>query len=100
MECRIRVRGHLDSAWGDRLAGLQVAHEGDGCSLLRGQLADQAALHGVLLHLIRLGLPLLALETRETPARANGREERDAADGGNHAGRIAPALGIRRSSDF
>ncbi len=72
MECRIRVRGHLDPAWGDRLAGLRIAHEEGGSSLLVGTLTDQAALHGVLLHLMRLGLALLALETREVPPRRGG----------------------------
>lgn len=81
MECRIRARGHLDPAWGDRLAGLRIAHEADGASLIVGTLPDQAALHGVLLHLMRLGLALLALETRVVPPRrgtggARGNDER------------------------
>ncbi len=38
------------------------------CSyLLSGTLPDQAALHGVLLQIIRLGLTLLSLETSEAP---------------------------------
>lgn len=40
MECRIRVRGHLDPTWGDRLAGLRIAHEEGGVSLLVGPLPD------------------------------------------------------------
>ena len=85
MECRIRVRGHLDPAWGDRLAGLRIAHEPSGCSLLVGPLADQAALHGVLPHLIRLALPLLSLETREVPARGGRDGEAGTAAGGARA---------------
>lgn len=69
MECRIRVRGHLGPAWGDRLAGLRVAHEGGGVSLLTSPLPDQAALHGVLLRLFDLGLPLVSLDTAEVPPR-------------------------------
>ena len=91
MECRIRVRGHLDPAWGDRLAGLRVAHEDGGITLLAGSLPDQAALHGVLLRLFDLGLLLLALETREIPARAGGQGEGDASGGGGRAGDHQPA---------
>lgn len=81
MECRIRVRGHPDPIWERHLAGLRIIHEGDGVSLLVGPLPDQAALHGVLLLLFRLGLPLLSLETRE------GRE-REGTVGGDGVGGI------------
>lgn len=67
MECKIRVRGHLDRAWQGRLADLRITHEATGCSLLAGQLPDQAALHGVLLQIIRLGLPLLSFDIGESP---------------------------------
>ncbi len=82
MECRIRVRGHLDPAWGDRLAGLRVAHEGGGVSLLVGPLPDQAALHGVLLRLFDLGLPLVSLDTTEVPPRDRTSGSRDPPDAG------------------
>lgn len=73
MQCQIRVRGHLGPAWGDHLAGLRIAHEATGCSLLAGHPPDQAALHGVLLQFVRLGLPLLSLETGEgTPPEETG----------------------------
>lgn len=65
MECCIRVRGHLDPVWQGRLAGLRITHADGGVSILSGHLRDQAALHGVLLRLIDLGLPLLALETHD-----------------------------------
>ena len=38
-----------------------------GTTLLSGELPDQAALHGVLLQITRLGLVLLSLETSEAP---------------------------------
>ncbi len=65
MHCHIRVRGHLDPSWHHRLAGFQITHEEAGISLLSGLLPDQAALHGVLVQIINLGLPLLSLETSE-----------------------------------
>jgi len=76
MYCQIRVRGHLDSYWRHRFAGWQVTHEESGMSLLSGPLPDQAALHGVLLQIVNLGLPILSLETSE----ASRIEEGDAMD--------------------
>ncbi len=73
MECNIRVRGHLDPVWRGRLAGLRITHEEDGISLLSGHLSDQAALHGVVLQLIRLGLPLLSLATSGIPPPGHAR---------------------------
>ncbi len=63
---RIRVRGHLDSSWSDRLAGMSITTTGgkntEQTTLLEGQLMDQAALTGVINTLNDLGLPLLAVE--------------------------------------
>ena len=96
MECRIRVRGHLDPAWGDRLAGLRVAHEDGGVSLLAGPLADQAALHGVLLQLFALGLPLLSLDTAEVPPRNRTIGSRDPPDAGMTASATPEVGGATR----
>lgn len=65
MHYHIRVRGHLDPAWQDRFAGWHIEHQGAGTTLLSGMLSDQAALQGMLLQIIRLGLTLLSLETNE-----------------------------------
>ena len=67
MQCRIRITWHLDSSWEASFDDLQIVHEAEGTTLLVGQLPDQAALYGVLLQLIRLGLTLLSLETSEAP---------------------------------
>lgn len=77
MDVQIRVRGHLDPSWRHRFAGWAITHEETGSSLLCGPLPDQAALHGVLLQIIRLGLPLLSLETSE----ASQREQTEGTDG-------------------
>jgi hypothetical protein len=61
----IRIQGHLDSSWQDRFGGLQIEHQDAGTSLLSGTLPDQAALHGVLLRITRLGLTLLSFEASE-----------------------------------
>lgn len=71
MYCRIRVQAHLDPSWQQRFAGLQitheVTHEGAGITVLSGSLPDQAALQGLLLQIVRLGLTLVSLETAEAP---------------------------------
>ena len=70
MHYRIRVQGHLDPIFQHRFEGLHLEPEEAGTTLLSGLLPDQAALQGVLLQIIRLGLVLLSLETSE----AGGRE--------------------------
>jgi hypothetical protein len=57
----IRVKGHLDSHWSAWFDGLIITNLPHGEALLSGALADQAALHGVLMKVRDLGLPLLAV---------------------------------------
>lgn len=61
----IRLQGHLDSHWSAWFDGLAVTNTPNGETVLSGPLPDQAALHGVLLKIRDLGLPLLALTTDE-----------------------------------
>ncbi len=61
----IRVKGHLDPSWQSRFGGLSLEQQETGTTLLAGTLPDQAALHGVLLQIVRLSLTLLSLETSE-----------------------------------
>ncbi|EFH80296.1 GyrI-like domain-containing protein [Ktedonobacter racemifer] len=65
MHYRIRVQGHLALIFQDRFGGLHIEHQEAGTTLLSGFLPDQAALHGVLLQMIRLGLVLLELSANE-----------------------------------
>ncbi len=67
----IHVQGHLDeslSAWFD---GFRITNETNGTAVLIGSIVDQAALHGVLLKVRDLGLPLVAVN----PAANGGRED-------------------------
>ena len=57
----IRLKGHLDGRWAAWFEGLTLSHADDGTTVLRGRVADQAALHGVLGKLRDLGLPLVAV---------------------------------------
>ena len=67
MHYALRVQGHLGPCWSDRFGGLRIEQQEAGTTLLSGPLPDQAALHGVLLQIVRLGLTLLSLETSEAP---------------------------------
>ena len=62
-QVRVRVRGELAPAWSTVLADLAVTAEPDGTTLVSGELADQAALHGFLAAIRDLGLSIIALET-------------------------------------
>jgi hypothetical protein len=61
----IRVRGHLGATMRRAFPTLH-AETRDGDTFLRGAVADQAALHGVLAQIEALGLELL--ELRRLPA--------------------------------
>ena len=58
---QIRVRGHLSDAWSEWFDGLAIENLPNGESLLRGPVADKAALHGLLTKVRDLNLTLLAV---------------------------------------
>lgn len=64
---RIRIQGQLGPEWSSWFAGLAVRPEPDGTTVLRGQLADQSALHGLLAAIRDLGLLLVSIETSTRP---------------------------------
>lgn len=57
----IRVNGHLGSRWAAWFDGMNLTTEDDGTTALRGPVVDQAALHGLLLKLRDIGIPLVSL---------------------------------------
>lgn len=57
----IRLRGYLDARWAAWFDGLSLLHEGDGTTVIRGPVVDQAALHGLLRKVRDLGLPLISV---------------------------------------
>jgi hypothetical protein len=79
----IRVKGHLDHHWSAWFNGFTISCEEDGSTLLRGLLPDEAALHGVLMKIRDLALPLLAVNRVAT-----GESEED--DQTARAGEIEP----------
>ena len=66
---RIRVRGHLDGKWSERLEGMNITEvrhsEKDDQTILVGRLADQAALAGVMNTLYEQHLPVLSVDCLE-----------------------------------
>ena len=60
---QIKLQGHLDSHWSEWFGDMTISNESNGESVLHGPLADQAALHGVLIKIRDLGMPLLAITT-------------------------------------
>lgn len=58
----LRVDRHLDDRWAEWFGGLTVIREPDGTTTLRGPVADQAALHGILIKIRDLGMVLIAVQ--------------------------------------
>ena len=62
MQYEIRITGHLAPRWEAWFDGLTLSTEDDGTTTIRGPVADQAALHGLLQKLRDLGLPLISVQ--------------------------------------
>jgi hypothetical protein len=85
MVYEIRVRGHLGDEWTDWFGGLTITLEDNGDTLLTGQVADQAALHGLLRKVRDMGMPLISAtrvkpssrRSRPTPNKGLGEENDD-----------------------
>ena len=60
----IRVKGHLDSHWSAWFDGMAVTTEENGETILTGPIRDQPALHGLLIKIRDLGLPLLSVQRK------------------------------------
>ena len=63
---RVRVQGHLDDSWSDRLGGMVLTRaftaDKQPMTILIGHLSDQAALSGVMNALYNLHLPVFSVE--------------------------------------
>jgi len=58
---RIKLKGRLDHKWSDWFEQMAISTEG-GETVLTGPVADQAALHGLLIRIRDLNLTLLSVE--------------------------------------
>lgn len=73
---QIRIKGDLDPAWSDWFAGLAIATDENGDTLLTGPVEDQTALHGLLRKVRDLGVPLLSVTCVENDkGKVRGEEE-------------------------
>ena len=61
VQYEVRVKGHLGSRWTAWFDGLSLSDSDDGTTVIRGPVADQAALHGLLQKLRDIGIPLVSL---------------------------------------
>ncbi|MBF4764468.1 hypothetical protein ISU07_15145 [Nocardioides islandensis] len=63
----IRIQGRLGDRWAAWFDGMEIVATDDGTTLIRGRIADQAALHGLIQKVRDLGLPLLSVTRTDTP---------------------------------
>ncbi|TCC04334.1 hypothetical protein [Kribbella soli] len=57
----VRVAGRIDPSWSGWFADFTLTPEPDDTTTLRGTIADQSELHGVLARIRDLGLPLISV---------------------------------------
>ena len=63
---RIRVKGNLENKWAEWFDGFAITPQPTAETVLIGEVADQAALHGLLAKVRDLGLPLLEVKRLES----------------------------------
>ncbi len=61
----IRVQGHLQDRWTEWFECMTFTRQSDGTTTLYGQLADQTALHGILLKIRNMNLTLISVRKIE-----------------------------------
>jgi hypothetical protein len=69
---RIRLRGHLDRRWSGWFEGFDLVWEDDGTTVLTGPVADQPALHGLLIRIRDLGLAIVSICSLHDAGRPSG----------------------------
>ena len=58
---QLRIAGRLAHHWSAWFGDLVLSHEADGTTSLTGLVADQAALHGLLIKIRDLGVTLISV---------------------------------------
>ena len=61
---QVRVKGTLDRAWSGWFDGFEIVALANEETILVGFVADQAALHGLLVKIRNLGLPLISVQQK------------------------------------
>ena len=70
----IRVEGHIGDSWSSWFEDMTIHREESGETVLSGPLPDETALHGVLMRIRDLGLPLVQVK-RVAPSHAAEQKE-------------------------
>jgi hypothetical protein len=65
VQYEITVAGRLGTRWEAWFDGLTVTTGEDGTTVLRGSVADQSALHGLLQKVRDIGIPLISVTPLE-----------------------------------
>jgi len=58
----IQVKGYLDARWNELFDGMSIAWQ-DNVTTISGEVADQAALHGLLARVRDYGLVLISIRS-------------------------------------
>lgn len=64
-ETVIIIQDHLDKKWENNFEGFEINYEGDN-TLLKGNIKDEAHLHGILNQLRNLNLKLISINPIKT----------------------------------
>ncbi|MBF4770499.1 hypothetical protein ISU10_22220 [Nocardioides agariphilus] len=64
----IRIQGRLDDRWAAWFDDMEIHAAPDGGTVIRGEVPDQAALHGLIQKVRDLGLPLISVTHHDTGA--------------------------------
>ncbi len=70
----LRVDRHLDDHWSEWFGNLALTREHDGTTTLRGLVADQSALHGLLVKVRDLGMTLISVQAIARPDESTRRQ--------------------------
>lgn len=62
---QIKVKGNLGSQWSEWIAGMTIESE-ESVTTITGKVSDQPALHGLLIRIRDLGLPLISVKRVES----------------------------------
>jgi hypothetical protein len=82
MHYEIRLKGRLAPRWAAWFDDFTLTHEDDGTTVIRGEVVDQSALHGLLQKVRDVGVPLVSVvrvaadEERPTPPSTTSRKAR------------------------
>ncbi len=84
---QVKVKGKLSAEWSSWFEDFSITPQPENETLLTGQIADQAALHGLLAKIASLGMPLLSVtrleysqENLETIVRKQGEHRNEYCD--------------------